>query len=64
MNTDQNAPWEQSDLGLYCWPYRLPKNREQTRKVMTGMLRVNSLMFAVETSHITGCLTEITMVIQ
>ena len=26
MNTDQTAPWEQSDQGLYCLQYRLLKN--------------------------------------
>ena len=36
MNTDQNAPMEQSDLGPYCLQYRLPKRisrqAEQTTK--------------------------------
>ena len=34
MNPGQTAPpWEQSDLGPYCFQYRLPKNMT---KVMTS----------------------------
>ena len=46
MNPDQTAPKrEQSDLGLHCLQYRLPKlnkqMKEQMTKVMTGGKRVN-----------------------
>ena len=30
MNPDQTAPNEQSDLGLYCLQYRLPKKMRGT----------------------------------
>ena len=40
MNPYQTAPTEQSDMGLYCLQYRLPKSisrrKEQMTKFMNG----------------------------
>ena len=39
---------DQTDLGLYCLQYRLPKNisrqEKQTTKVVTGRLRVHVIL--------------------
>ena len=36
MNPDQTAPWEQSDLGLYCLQYMLVKSISRREEQKTS----------------------------